>query len=134
MATAIAQLNDEIVKLKVKKDRYFDMLMTQTLLSQERKMGTERLNEIDSEIRQLQAALHKKEFEKASLSETKIESTEFRFDLAEFTNKHANYDRKHLHIALKHFIKDIYFHDSHLTMSLKSLPWSVDIPLPKHPP
>ena len=131
MATAIAQLNDEIVKLKVKKDRYFDTLMTQSLLSHERKMGNERLKEIDQELGKLKAVLHKQEFEKLSLVETKIDSTHFRQTLSHFAEHLEKWDSKTIHCALQSLIKEIHYHEKHLVVQFKSLAWVVQIPFSK---
>jgi len=124
---AIRAIKDELTKLKVKKDRYFDTLMTQSLLSHERKMGNERLRDLDIEERQLKAKLHKQEFERTSLSDTKIDITDFRRTLSHFSEHYESWDNPTLYLTLQRLIQSIRYHETHLIVQFKVLPWTVDI-------
>lgn len=134
MAFAVGVLHDELQKLKVRKDRYFDSLMTQSLLSNERKMGNERLKELDGEERQLKAKLHKLEFEKSTLSESKIDATEFRRSLETFATQHEKWSSKQCHMALRQLIQKVWRNTKTLTIQFKLFPWTVDIPFEKNLP
>jgi capsule polysaccharide modification protein KpsS len=134
MATAIDQLNDEIVELKVKKDRLFDNLMTHSLLTNERKIGTERLQELDAKERQLKAQLHKQEFEKTALAETKIDTIDLRYQLETFATNHLKWNKKQLHAALHQLVQEIRHQRGILSIKLKQLPWSIEVPFRQNNP
>lgn len=128
MASAVGVLQDELQKLKSKKDRFFDTLMTHSLLSHERKMGTERLQELDVEERNLKAQLHKQEFEKTALAETKIDIVYFRQSLDFFAQHHSSWNPQRFHAELQKLIQDIYRNAETLTIRFKLLPWPLDVP------
>lgn len=127
----LQKLQDDLTQLKVKKDRYFDSLMTQSLLSNERKIGNERLKELDAEERTLKALIHKQEFEKTLLLDTKLAPTEFRRTLTTFATSYPAWDSKTQSIALQRLIKDIHYHDTHLILQFKAIPWTIQIHLKK---
>lgn len=122
-------LRTDIAQLKIKKDRYFESLMTQSLLSNERKIGNDRLIELDIDERALKAQLHKQEFEKTTLLESKLDATDFRRTLTTFATHYQDWDVKTQALTLQRLIKDIRYHNTHAVLQFKAIPWTVQIPL-----
>ncbi|MFC1771063.1 recombinase family protein [Candidatus Margulisiibacteriota bacterium] len=121
----IQELNRSYEEIKLKKDRYFDSLITGNFTSAEREKISTRINEIELEEKQIRGNLFKQELELNKRKDDCINLSYLKRSFITFKTEFGSMSKSKLREYLIQNINRIYYHPERLVVSFKNIPFEI---------
>jgi site-specific DNA recombinase len=128
-ALLIAEIDhhtQQLAKLKARQEQFLDSLIIPNLTTIDRKRINEKLEELDTEIKQVQAIITKKDFELTQKTDEQFNLTAIKQSISACLTLDTA-DPTAYRDSLRHLIQDITIYPTKLTFQFRWMPWPWEI-------
>ena len=127
LQTTFSLFQKQLDSLKHKQDAYLDSLISGTLSTVERKALSKRLEELETDEKQLKSSLTRTDFDITQKSYEQLDWMCFKHALIAFKEDHLQSSTDQLKTYFHHHLSKIILFPEKLTLIFKRLPWPIDI-------
>ena len=124
--TDIVMLENKLEATTARKDRYLDSLISSQYLSSERQKISAKLEELELEEKQINAAIYKQQFELNQKDDELIDLIAIKTSLIAFRKDYEAFSPQQLRKYIMTTINEIKYSPNKLTVHFKQLPWPID--------
>lgn len=122
----IVEMEAKLEALKEKKETYLDSLISNQFLSKERELINARIEELESEGKQIRSGIQKNQFELNQKEDDKINLTQLKEKLIRFRSDYdpsAQTNTESLREHIFDLITHIFYEPGKVVVQFKALPW-----------